>query len=137
VLLQRLALSRIRETRLCIVCCVSLCFFFVSGAAHILCLTVASGWNKERCIPEMLPLLCHKNFCSVLDAYHYNSRIRYFILLKFFFISASICSNLALDKFSFYILYGNIQNFSSNPNLKPRAIFSQGLHTFLYFSHNY
>jgi hypothetical protein len=22
----------------------------VSGPAHILCLTVASGWNKERCV---------------------------------------------------------------------------------------
>jgi len=29
------------------------CFvLFVSGPAHILCLTVASGWNKERCIPK-------------------------------------------------------------------------------------
>jgi hypothetical protein len=27
--------------------------FFVSGPAHILCLTVASGWNKERCTPEI------------------------------------------------------------------------------------
>ena len=26
--------------------------FSVSGLAHILWLTVASGWNKERCIPE-------------------------------------------------------------------------------------
>jgi hypothetical protein len=27
---------------------------FVSAPAHILCLTVASGWNKERCAPEIL-----------------------------------------------------------------------------------
>jgi len=26
--------------------------FLFSGPAHILCLTVASGWNKERCMPE-------------------------------------------------------------------------------------
>jgi hypothetical protein len=25
-------------------------FVFFSGPAHILCLTVASGWNKERCM---------------------------------------------------------------------------------------
>jgi hypothetical protein len=27
--------------------------FSFSGPAHILCLIVASGWNKERCIPEI------------------------------------------------------------------------------------
>jgi hypothetical protein len=31
-------------------CC---CVCFVSGPAHILHLTVASGWNKERCPPEI------------------------------------------------------------------------------------
>jgi len=29
-----------------------LIIFSFSGPAHILCLTVASGWNKERCKPE-------------------------------------------------------------------------------------
>jgi hypothetical protein len=32
-----------------------MCFlfcFFVSGPAHILCLIVASGWNKEWCMPK-------------------------------------------------------------------------------------
>jgi hypothetical protein len=27
---------------------------------HASCLTVASGWNKERCIPEILPFLLTK-----------------------------------------------------------------------------
>jgi hypothetical protein len=26
-------------------------YSFFPGPAHILCLTVASGWNKERCLP--------------------------------------------------------------------------------------
>jgi hypothetical protein len=35
-------------------CCCIFCFvLFVSAPAHILCLTVASGWNKERCMPEI------------------------------------------------------------------------------------
>jgi hypothetical protein len=34
---------------------------FVSGLAHILWLTVASGCNKERCIPEILSLLCPRH----------------------------------------------------------------------------
>jgi hypothetical protein len=29
-----------------------ICVLF-SGPAHILCLTVASGWNKERCTAEI------------------------------------------------------------------------------------
>ena len=47
-------------------------FFFLfyglfSGPAHILCLIVASGWNKERCIPEILPFLLFKiGSCSLL-----------------------------------------------------------------------
>jgi hypothetical protein len=34
---------------MCVFCSVS----FVSGPAHILCLTVASGWNKELFIPAI------------------------------------------------------------------------------------
>jgi hypothetical protein len=50
-------------------CVLSLFFFFFfwglfSGPAHVLCLTVASGWNKERCIPEILSLLLTKLFFS-------------------------------------------------------------------------
>jgi hypothetical protein len=69
VFLQCLAVSRSRETDLCVLCFV----LFVSSPAHILCLTVASGWNKERRIPEILPLLRHSTFCSVLGAccYYY------------------------------------------------------------------
>jgi hypothetical protein len=33
------------------------CFFLFSGPAHILCLSVASGCNKERCIAELSSLL--------------------------------------------------------------------------------
>jgi hypothetical protein len=45
--------------------CLLIMFFFLfyglfSGPAHILCLIVASGWNKERCIPEILPSLLSK-----------------------------------------------------------------------------
>jgi hypothetical protein len=52
-----------RNAPLCFLLCSVL---FVSGPAHILCLTVASGWNKERCILEILPLLYHRTFCNVL-----------------------------------------------------------------------
>jgi len=51
---------------------------FVAGPAHILCLTVASGCNKERCIPEILPLLCPRH------THCFNSRIVYLIGLKVF-----------------------------------------------------
>jgi len=34
-----------------------LIFVFFAGPAHILCLTVASGWNKERCNPKFNWLL--------------------------------------------------------------------------------
>ena len=48
--------------------CFCVCFvLFVSGPAHILCLAVASGWNKERCIPEILWLLCQRVFSSVVQ----------------------------------------------------------------------
>jgi hypothetical protein len=64
--------------------CVCVCFvLFVSGPALILCLDVASGWNWERCIPEILRLLGHRNFCSVLDVHCYNFRVIYLIRLKF------------------------------------------------------
>jgi hypothetical protein len=50
--------------------CVLFFFFFYglfSGPAHILCLIVASGWNKERCIPEILLCLLSKmGSCSLL-----------------------------------------------------------------------
>jgi hypothetical protein len=41
-------------------CCVCLFVcFFLSGPAHILCLTVASGWNKERCKPSIFVSLLY------------------------------------------------------------------------------
>jgi hypothetical protein len=46
----------------------SLFFIFLglfSGPAHILCLIVASGWNKEQCMPEIFSLLLTKLFCHV------------------------------------------------------------------------
>jgi hypothetical protein len=64
-----------------------LCFvLFVLSPTHIPCLTVANGWNKERCIPEVLPLLRHKSFCSALGSCYYNSRIRYLIWFEIFAI---------------------------------------------------
>jgi hypothetical protein len=54
-----------------------LCLFCViSGPAHILCLNVASGWNKERCTPEIEAIVtlsanppfwfnCFKYYCPV------------------------------------------------------------------------
>ena len=78
---------------------------FVSGPAHILCLIVASGWNKERCIPKILPLLRHTTSYSVFGVSNYNSSMRYSIWLKLFpNISASICNILALEEFNDYIL---------------------------------
>jgi hypothetical protein len=57
--------------------CVLFCFFFVSGPAHVLWFTVASGWNKERCIPAveiMVTLIaaipiCGRNVWSVRLAF--------------------------------------------------------------------
>ena len=73
------------------VCSFFVCVLFVSGPAHILCLTVASGWNRERCIPEILRLLRHRNFCSVLDAHCYNFRVRYLSWLNF---SQRLCARM-------------------------------------------
>jgi hypothetical protein len=85
---------------------------FVSGPAHILCLIVASGWNKERCIPEILPLLRHKISYSVWRTSCYNSSTRYSIWLKLFpNISAFICNILPLEEFNDYNHYRNIKKF--------------------------
>jgi hypothetical protein len=56
-----------------------LCLFvsFVSGPAHTLCLTVASGWKKERCMPEIEvtvtvtvePFASVKLFCLLLSLF--------------------------------------------------------------------
>jgi len=101
-----LVLSHSREMRLC---CFSLCsVLYFSGPAHILCLTVASGWNKEQCIPEVLPLLRHRTFCNVLRNSCYNTSVRYSIWLKIFATFASTCSNLALEKFNVDNHYRNI-----------------------------
>jgi len=68
-----------------------LCFvLFVLGPAHILCLSVAKVWNKERFISEVLPLLRHRTSCSALGPYYYNSRIRYLIWHKVFAISVRL-----------------------------------------------
>ena len=102
---------------------------FVSGPAHILCLTVASGWNKERCIPKILPLLRHRTSYIVLDAPCYNSSIRYSIWLKLFpNTSASICNILALEEFNDYNHYRSISSFSSDPNLNRGLYFHDTLY---------
>ena len=81
---------------------------FVSGPAHILCLIVASGWNKERCIPEILSLSSHRTSYSVLGASCYNSSIRYSIWLMLSpNISAFICNSFALEEFNDYNHYRN------------------------------
>ena len=50
----------VAKLRLLFVCvCV---FFFLSGPAHILCLTVASGWNKEQCTPAAIDIITSQNF---------------------------------------------------------------------------
>jgi len=73
-------LSCSREMRLYVFSCV--CFVcFRSRLFHPL--IVASGWNKEQCIPEILPLLRHRTFCIVLCAFCYNYRIMCLVCLKF------------------------------------------------------
>jgi len=48
--------------------------FSFSGPAHILCLTVASGWNKERCKPETeFGILLTGNFSVI----YFMMRIHY------------------------------------------------------------
>jgi hypothetical protein len=60
-------------------------FCLFSGPAHILCLTVASGWNKEGCVPRTLPYLCDDALCGVSGALpgRYHSSVGYFIWLTF------------------------------------------------------
>ena len=111
-----------------------LCFvLFVSGPAHILCLTVASGWNKERCIPEALPLLHNRNFCRVLHACCHNPELD----IRFGWIvrntCVSTCDNLALVKSTVNSHYKHVEDFSTDPNLKSWTIFSQGLNKFYIF----
>ena len=60
-----------------------ICVFF-SGPALILCLTVASGWNKERCAPEIeLIITLPQNSQLCLTVYCKQS-VTLWVTLRFF-----------------------------------------------------
>jgi hypothetical protein len=72
--------SHIREKRLCVFCCVLFCLFQVP------LISCASPWRagdaRSGAYPNLLPLLRHIYF--FFSVYHYISRIRCLIWLKFF-----------------------------------------------------
>jgi hypothetical protein len=47
--LQSVSVAILMENVLILFCGVGGLFYFFSGPAHILCLTVTGGWNKQRC----------------------------------------------------------------------------------------
>ena len=64
-----------------------ICVFF-SGPARILCLTVASGWNKERCMPEselIITLAAKFSVWTCLAIYYKCSVIFWAALREFLF----------------------------------------------------
>jgi hypothetical protein len=88
------------------------CFSF-SGPAHILCLNVASGWNKERCMPEFgikITVTESLPFCLYLLSI---ACIR--IIFNVAFRNFSFFRNWALTPFSFHVFFANLfsYNFAS------------------------
>ena len=60
-----------------------ICVFF-SGPAHVLCLTVASGWNKERRMPEieLIITLTAKFSVWTYFAIYYKSSVIFWVALR-------------------------------------------------------
>jgi hypothetical protein len=62
-------------------------FFVLFCLFQVLLISCASPWRAGEtgngASPEILRLLRHRHFCSVLDAHCYNFRVRYLIRLKF------------------------------------------------------
>jgi hypothetical protein len=88
----------------------SLINFSFSGPAHILCLTVASGWNKERCEPEIDFSILHSEINFIIT----HSKIDFSIThseIYFNIRHSEIYFRITHSKIDFSITHSEI-NFS-------------------------